>query len=140
HDAVLVDQIVPLVPQLPQRLRAGIRVADVGCGRGHALNLLGEAFPASRFVGYDFSPDAIAHARAETESRGLSNVSFEVRDVADLEDTGTFDAITAFDAIHDQAHPARVLGQVAHHLAPDGVFLMVDMRASSTLAENLSIP
>ena len=140
NDAALVDAILPLVPDLPDQLRRGIRVADIGCGQGHAVNLLGQAFPASEFVGYDFESEAIDLARSEAEGLGLGNVRFEVRDVTDLAGTGTFDVITAFDAVHDQAQPARVLAQVADVLAPDGVFLMVDIRASSNLQDNLELP
>ena len=70
NDAALLDTIVPLVPGLTERLTAGIDVADVGCGSGHALNLLATAFPASRFVGFDFSEEAIAAGRREAESAG----------------------------------------------------------------------
>ena len=55
HDAALIHTILPLVPGLLERLQAGIEVADIGCGRGHAHNLMAQAFPKSRFVGYDFS-------------------------------------------------------------------------------------
>jgi 2-polyprenyl-3-methyl-5-hydroxy-6-metoxy-1,4-benzoquinol methylase len=141
NDAALVDRIVPVVPGLAERLRDGIRVADIGCGMGHAVNLLARAFPASEFVGYDFSSDALDVARAEAEEWGLTNAAFELRDVADLDGAGTFDAITAFDAIHDQAQPRAVLTEIAAHLDPDdGVLLMVDIRASSALEENLEIP
>ena len=71
HDAALLDVILPLVPGLPERLKAGIDVADVGCGSGHAINLMARAFPASRFTGYDFSEGAIRAARAEAERMGL---------------------------------------------------------------------
>lgn len=140
HDAALIDSIIPLVPGLPERLRSGIDVADVGCGSGHAINLLADAFPSSRFVGYDFSDDGIAAARREAESLGLSNATFEVRDVAHLDEVDRFDLITAFDAIHDQARPALVLAAIANALRPDGVFLMVDIQASSKLEENLDHP
>ncbi|MEE4025290.1 class I SAM-dependent methyltransferase [Gordonia sp. PKS22-38] len=141
HDAGLVDRIIPLVNGLTERLESGIRVADIGCGQGHAVNLLARAFPNSEFVGFDFSAEAIAVARAEATELATPNARFEVRDVADLTDTGTFGAITAFDAIHDQAEPARVLAEIAAHLDPDdGVFLMVDMAASSNLDDNLEIP
>lgn len=141
NDAALVDRIVPLVEGLHDRLVAGIRVADVGCGQGHAMNLLARAYPDSEFVGFDFSEEAVEVATDEARSLGLANVRFEVRDVSDLDGTGLFGAITAFDAIHDQAHPATVLRQVAEHLDPDdGVFLMVDMRASSDVDKNLEIP
>jgi SAM-dependent methyltransferase len=140
HDAVLVDMILPLVPGLPDRLRKGIDVADVGCGSGHAVNLMAQEFPASRFAGYDFAEEGIAAARRETSALGLGNARFEVRDVADLAEIDRFDLVTAFDAIHDQAHPAQVLASIASALHPDGVFLMVDVRASSNLEENLDHP
>jgi len=140
NDAALLSRIVPLVPDLPERLTQGIRVADVGCGQGHAVNLLARAFPISQFVGYDFSEDAVAVARAEAQDWGLDNAHFEVRDVTNLDGTGTFGLITAFDAIHDQAQPATVLGQIQTHLDPDGTYLMVDMHASSDVDANLDLP
>lgn len=137
---LLVDEVVPLVDGLAERLTRGIRVADIGCGSGHHLNVLARAFPSSTFVGYDFSAEAIGEARAAASSRGLENVRFELRDVSNLSGTGPFDLVTAFDAIHDQAHPASVLRGVADQLAPDGVFLMVDIRASSHPHENVDLP
>lgn len=139
-EALLVHDVVPLVDGLPERLSEGISVADVGCGSGHHLNVLASTYPASSFVGYDFSEEAVARARSTAESRGLTNVRFEVRDVADLSGTGPFDLVTAFDAIHDQAHPAAVLAGVAGSLSPDGVFLMCDIRASSHPHENVGVP
>lgn len=137
HDAALIDAILPLVPWLPERLQAGIDVADVGCGSGHAVNLLAQAFPASRFTGYDFSEEAIAAGRREAESLGLANARFELRDVTELGAHEAYDLVTAFDAIHDQAQPAAVLAGIARALRPGGVFLMVDIRASSNVEDNL---
>jgi SAM-dependent methyltransferase len=139
-DAALVDGIVPLVPGLAERLRAGIDVADTGCGSGHAINVLARAYPASRLTGYDFSDEAVRAGRAEAAALGLTNARFEVRDVAALDEPESFDLVTAFDAIHDQAHPARVLAAVARSLRPGGVFLMVDIKASSSVADNLDLP
>ena len=139
-EGILVDEVVALVDGLADRLAAGIAVADVGCGSGHHLAVLADAFPASTFVGWDFSKEAIAQARATVEARGLSNVRFELRDVVDLSGTGPFDLVTAFDAIHDQAHPARVLRNIAAVLAPGGAFLMVDIKASSHPNENVDLP
>ena len=140
HDAALLDGIVPLVPGLDDRLRAGIDVADIGCGSGHAINLLAQAYPASRFMGLDFSEEAIAAGRREAAARRLANAAFEVRDVTDLGEADAFDFVTAFDAIHDQAHPAAVLDGIARALRPDGTFLMVDVRASSNVEDNLEHP
>lgn len=130
----LVDHILPLVPDLIERLEAGIYVLDVGCGRGMALMLMAERFPASHFVGYDFSQEAVDWARARAAKLGLSNVLFEVRDVGDLDDTaepGVFDLVTTFDAIHDQAKPLNVLIGIRRSLAEGGVYLAQDIRGTS---------
>ena len=137
HDTLLIDTILPLVPGLVERLQSGIRVADVGCGRGHAINLMARSFPNSRFTGFDFSAEGIAAGQAEAEGLNLSNAHFELRDAATLDMSQQYDFITAFDAIHDQAQPARVLLNIANALKPEGTFLMVDIAASSSVSENL---
>jgi SAM-dependent methyltransferase len=139
-DATLLQATLPLVPGLSERLSAGIEVADVGCGQGHAINLMAKAFPASRFVGYDFSDEAIAAARAEAKAMGLANAAFERKDVSSLGDKGRFDFVTAFDSVHDQAHPRKVLKGIAQALKPGGVFLMVDIAADSTHAGTMDHP
>ena len=139
-DATLIDATLPLVSGLPGRLREGIAVADLGCGSGHAINLMAKAFPASRFVGYDLSEEAIGRATAEAAELGLENARFAVKDLATLDEPGTYDLITAFDVVHDQARPAQVLERIARALAPEGTFLMVDFAASSSLEENLDHP
>lgn len=139
-DAALIDAIVPLVDGLPTKLSNRITVADIGCGRGHAVNLMARTYPASRFTGYDFEPDAIETARREAKGWGLDNVTFEVQDVTELEARNAFDLITAFDAIHDQAHPAEVLAGIYRALRSDGTFLMVDIKANSRLEDNLDNP
>ena len=139
-DSSLLQVTLPLIPGLMERLQAGIDVADIGCGSGHALNLMAQTFPRSRFAGYDFSQDGIAAAQAESRRLGLTNTRFEVRDVSRLDAPDHYDFITAFDSIHDQARPAEVLKGIAKALRPGGVFLMVDVRASSLLEENMKHP
>jgi SAM-dependent methyltransferase len=140
HDATLIDMTLPLVPGLIDRLRQGIDVADVGCGSGHAANLMAEAFPRSQFAGFDFSDTGITAARLEAERKGLANARFEKRDAARLGEIGQFDFITTFDAVHDQARPDLVLAGIAGALRPGGVYLCVDTSASSKLADNLGHP
>jgi ubiquinone/menaquinone biosynthesis C-methylase UbiE len=140
HDATLVDAILPLVDGLADRLHTGIDVADIGCGSGHAINLLAAAFPNSRFVGFDFSHEAVQVARAEARSLHLTNARFERQDVSELGARPEFDLITAFDAIHDQARPAAVLAGIARAMGREGVFLMGDIQASSNLEKNLQHP
>jgi SAM-dependent methyltransferase len=139
-DAALVDTILPLVDGLPDRLRAGADVADIGCGSGHAVNVMAQAFPASRFTGIDFSDEGLAVGAAEAESLGLTNATFVAADVTNLDAVETYDVITVFDAIHDQAQPARVLQNIHQALRPGGVFLMVDIKASSNLEDNIGVP
>ncbi len=138
--AALVDSILPLAPGIPGRLEKGIDVLDIGCGRGRALLLMAERFPESRFVGYDLSAEAIEYARSEVQRLGLSNVTFDVRDLTDFKVDAQFDFITAFDAIHDQARPDLVLEGVARSLHPDGVFLMQDIAGSSHVHNNIDHP
>ena len=139
-NAMLIDVALPLVPGIVERLQSGIDGADMGCGSGHAINLMAKAFPSSRFVGYDFSDEGIAAGKAEAKEMGLSNAEFKVKDIAALDGAEQFDLITVFDAIHDQAQPARVLQGIADSLRDDGVFLCADVRASSHLAENMDHP
>jgi SAM-dependent methyltransferase len=129
----LIDKILPLADGLIDRLEEGIRVLDVGCGRGRALNLLAEAFPKSTFVGYDLSDDAIEFARAEAKRQGHDNAAFHARDVTDLDSSAepaSFDLVLTFDAVHDQADPMAVLRGIRRSLKSDGVYLCQDIKGS----------
>lgn len=140
HDATLIEGILPLVPGIVERLQAGIDVADIGCGSGHAINLMAEAFPASRFTGIDLSEEAIAAARKEAKAKGLTNARFEARDAATLDHSEQFDFVTTFDAVHDQARPDLALAGIAASLRPGGVYLCVDIKGSSTVAGDMELP
>jgi 2-polyprenyl-3-methyl-5-hydroxy-6-metoxy-1,4-benzoquinol methylase len=136
----LVNVLLPLVPRLIAALRKGIDALDVGCGRGHALNILARAFPKSRFIGYDFSEEGITAGRTEAKEWGLTNVEFVVKDVATIDEYERYRLITAFEAIHDQAKPREVLKRIARALRPEGVFFMQDIGASSQVHKNLEHP
>lgn len=138
-DHLLLQKVVPLTG-LAGALEMGLDALDIGCGQGHAVNLLARAFPRSRFRGYDFSETGVAAARAEAEALSLANARFAARDVAALGEREAYDLVTAFDVIHDQARPHDVLREVARALRADGTFLMVDVRASSDLAGNIGHP
>jgi 2-polyprenyl-3-methyl-5-hydroxy-6-metoxy-1,4-benzoquinol methylase len=139
----LSSHILPLVPGLIEKLEAGIKVLDVGCGSGRIMNDLAATFPTSRFEGLDLSSEAIERARTEAARRGLKNVEFIARDASDFDDTApvaVYDLITTFDAVHDQAQPLRVLEGINQALKPDGVYLMQDIRGSSYVQNNLDHP
>jgi ubiquinone/menaquinone biosynthesis C-methylase UbiE len=133
----LLDLVLPVVSGLKDKLEQGIEVLDVGCGRGRALVRLAETFPNSNFTGLDFSEEAIAVAKASQKAKGLANLRFIVQDAALIDDRNRYDWITTFDAIHDQASPARVLANIARALKPGGVYLMQDVAASSNVQHNL---
>jgi SAM-dependent methyltransferase len=136
-DEHLIDGMLPLTGELPARLAAGVRVADVGCGTGHAVNLLARSFPRSAFIGYDIAVDAVIAARAEAAAWRLGNASFETCDAAALPVDPPFAAVFAFDAIHDQVDPAAVLRRIHEALEPGGVFVMFDIKAASALEDNV---
>ena len=129
----LESHVLPLVPGLRGRLERGIRVLDVGCGRGRALLLLAGLFPNSHFVGSDLSAEATAWARDEALRLGLGNVAFETRDLSDFDRSAqprAFDLVTTFDAIHDQKDPLAVLRGIRRTLKDDGVYIAQDIRGS----------
>ena len=139
----LKDHILPLVPGLIERLRAGIRVLDVGCGRGRALNLMAGWFPKSRFVGLDLSDEATEFARNEAKRQGHGNLEFSARDLSRFDkeaDEAAFDLVTTFDAVHDQANPRAVLRGIRVSLAPNGVYLAQDIKGSSHVHLNCEHP
>lgn len=132
----LFDWILPLIPDLKQRLIEGIDVMDAGCGAGLALMKLAKAFPASRFVGYDLCADAFTGTVDQARQLGLDNLRFEARDLRGFDEAARFDLITTFDAVHDQADPPGLLAGFSRALRPGGVYLMQDIAGSSHLENN----
>ena len=139
-DARLINNIIPLVDYIADRLKSGIDVLDVGCGRGRAVNILARAFPNSRFAGYDLSSEGIESAKHEAKEWNLTNANFETKDVTTINKREEYDLITAFDTIHDQAQPTKVLREIYNALRKGGIFLMQDIAASSHLHENMNNP
>jgi ubiquinone/menaquinone biosynthesis C-methylase UbiE len=139
----LESHVFPLIPGLREKLASGIDVLDVGCGSGRIMNRCAELFPKSRFVGMDLSGEAIAMARQEAGRKGLRQIEFRQADLSDFENSSpleSFDFITTFDAIHDQAKPLSVLKGIYRALKPDGVYLMQDIKGSSHIHKNITHP
>jgi 2-polyprenyl-3-methyl-5-hydroxy-6-metoxy-1,4-benzoquinol methylase len=137
----LESHILPLVPGLTTRFEQGIRVLDLGCGRGRILHRLATKYPNSRFVGMDLSDDAIAYAR--TQAVGLTNIDYIACDLSNFDQTAepaAFDLVTTFDAIHDQAKPMNVLKGIRRTLRPDGIYLMQDISGTSHVHKDIEHP
>lgn len=123
------------LPAVVERLKAGIRVADLGTGAGACAFALAHAFPASSVLGIDVDQRSID--RANGNNPGLTNLSFQCKDMATVEPS-TFELITNHDCIHDLVDPVGVLKSVRRALKPDGIFFSVEPKACDSLAENLS--
>lgn len=139
----LETHILPLVPALTDRLTKGIRVLDMGCGRGRIITKLAELYPNSRFTGMDLSREAIEYARNEASERGLKNIEFQTADASDFDNTArpeSFDLVTTFDAIHDQARPLNVLKGIYRALKSDGLYVMQDISGTSHVHKDIEHP
>jgi SAM-dependent methyltransferase len=133
---LLVQEWVPLVPEVLAKLEAGAAVADVGCGRGRALVKLAQTFPSSTFVGYDIFGPSVKAATVKAEAAGVADrVRFEQRDVSGgLPER--FDIIWTLDVIHDAVDPVGMLRAIREALTGDGVYLCLDINCSDKLEEN----
>ncbi len=138
--AHLIETILPLNQDVVTKLKQGAYVADIGCGLGHAINLMAEHYPNSQFVGYDLCNDVVTEANQRAEKRQLKNVKYIEQDVANWKPQAEFDFITAFDAIHDQGQPAIVLENIVSALKDNGLFLMQDIKAHTNVHDNLENP
>lgn len=136
----LLEQILPVVPGMIERLEQGIDVLDAGCGRGMALLLLAQRFPKSRFVGYDLGADAIVWATDRAREAGLANVRFAVRDLTGFDEVARYDLVCSFDAVHDMKDPRGLVQSLRRALRPGGVYLMQDIGGSARLENNRDFP
>lgn len=134
--AHLLPTVLPALDGVVDKLRAGARVADIGCGAGGAVLLMGEAFPASTFAGYDISRYALGRAEEKLEASGLLNVSFHDPRHDPIPSNGTVDLVTTFDCIHDMTHPQEMMAAIRSAVAPDGTWLLVDIKALDTFEQN----
>jgi SAM-dependent methyltransferase len=133
----LLQEWIPALEGVEAKLRAGARVADVGCGYGTATVLLAEAFPASTFVGFDYHPESIERARVHAAAAGVSErVRFEIASATGFPGEG-YDLVACFDALHDLGDPVAAAAHVRSALAPDGTWLIVEPQAGDRVEENL---
>lgn len=138
YAANLVGSWIPALDGVEAKLRAGAKVADVGCGHGASTLLMAEAFPASRFVGFDYHAPSIEHATAAARNAGLAErVRFEVASAKEFPGRD-YDFVTVFDALHDMGDPIGASAHVLQSLAPDGTWMIVEPYAGDRLEDNLN--
>ncbi len=138
-DHVLVEAVLPLLPEVEAALRRGARVADIGCGGGRLLIRLAQAFPASRFAGYDLFAPNVERATANASAAGVADrVTFHALDAAaGLPET--FDVIFTSDVIHDAAQPITLLRAIRAALASDGVYVCIEPATEETLEQRAGL-
>ena len=134
----LVQEWLPALDGVVEKLKRGARVADVGCGHGISTRLMAEAFPNSRFWGFDYHEGSIQAARKATQEAGLSDrVSFDVHSAKTYPANG-YDLVCFFDCLHDMGDPVGALKHVRETMTPDGTCMLVEPFAHDRLEDNLN--
>lgn len=134
----LVQEWLPALDGVEAKLRAGARVADIGCGHGHSTVIMAEAYSRSRFWGFDGHPDSIAAARANAKEAGVADrATFEFASAKDYAGNG-FDIICFFDCLHDMGDPVGAARHAADNLAPDGSVVLVEPFANDRVEDNIN--
>jgi ubiquinone/menaquinone biosynthesis C-methylase UbiE len=136
--ANLVPSWIPALDGVEDKLRAGAKAADIGCGLGASTILLAQEYPSSSFAGSDYHDKSIELARKRAADAGVANrVSFEVASAQTFSGTG-YDLAATFDCLHDMGDPLGAARHIRQALAPDGTWLVVEPYANDTLAGNLN--
>jgi ubiquinone/menaquinone biosynthesis C-methylase UbiE len=133
----LVQQWLPALDGMVEKLKAGAKVADVGCGHGVSTILMAQAFPKSEFIGYDFHPGSIAAATAHAKTHGVANVSFAVNRAQDFPGR-ELDLVTCFDCLHDMGDPKGAAAHIRRTLKTGGTWMVVEPAAGNSLEDNMN--
>ena len=137
YNANLVSSWLPALDGVEAKLRVGANVADVGCGLGASTRLMAQAYPRSKFTGFDYDPESIELARGKAASAGLKNTLFEIVEAAAYPGSG-YDLVAMFDCLHDMGDPIGAARHVRQTLAPDGTWMIVEPIAGDKVEQNLN--
>jgi len=135
----LVSSWIPALEGVEQKLKAGAKVADVGCGHGASTILMATAFPKSQFVGFDYHPASIKYARRAAADAGVADqVTFKVAAAKEYPGDAEYDLVTFFDCLHDMGDPVGASAHVLRTLKKEGTWMIVEPFAGDKLEENLN--
>jgi SAM-dependent methyltransferase len=138
YAANLVSLWIPALEDVKQKLEAGARVADVGCGKGASTMLMAKAFPKSRFFGFDYHDESIKAARDTARIQGVADrVTFEVAKAKEYPGKD-YDFVAVFDCLHDMGDPVGAAAHVRKSLRDDGTWMIVEPFANDELKDNLN--
>jgi ubiquinone/menaquinone biosynthesis C-methylase UbiE len=138
YSANLVASWLPALDGIEEKLRAGARVADVGCGHGASTLLMAAEYPQSTFVGSDYHGDSIDQARKRATDAGLDGrVTFEITSAQSF-NGGPYDLVTTFDSLHDMGDPLGAAKHIRDALRPDGAWMIVEPFAGESVVDNLN--
>ena len=137
YAANLVSAWIPALEGVEAKLRAGAKVADIGCGHGSSTVLMAQAYPNSTIHGIDFHGPSIEEARKKAAAAGVTNVEFQVARAQDFAGEG-FDFACIFDALHDMGDPVGAARHIRQALKDNGTFMLVEPMAGDSMAENMN--
>jgi 2-polyprenyl-3-methyl-5-hydroxy-6-metoxy-1,4-benzoquinol methylase len=138
YAANLISSWIPALEGVDEKLKSGARVADIGCGHGASTILMAQAYPKSRFSGFDYHQGSIDYARRKAADAGLSNrVDFDVATAKDYQGKD-FDFVAVFDALHDMGDPVGVAAHTLSTMKSDGSWMIVEPFANDKVEDNLN--
>lgn len=137
YEGNLINNWIPALDGVEEKLKKGIKVADIGCGHAASTIIMAKAYPNSTFFGFDYHDKSIEQAKARAREAQVDNISFEVATAKDFRGEG-YDFITFFDCLHDMGDPVGACAHVKEVLAPGGSCMIVEPFAMDSLEDNLN--
>ena len=133
----LVQNWLPALDGVVEKLKRGAKVADIGCGHAASTMIMAKAYPNSEFIGFDFHQGSIDHSATHAKESGLYNITFELATAKDFSGSD-YDLVTFFDCLHDMGDPVGACAHVVESLKPDGTCMIVEPFANDSLKENIN--